>query len=49
MTYPEMIRAYRSGKPSLDVILDDRITGKDVPTEVTDETEPQNQDRNSNQ
>ncbi len=32
MTYPEMIRAYRSGKPSLDVILDDRITGKDVPT-----------------
>ena len=35
MTYPEMTIAYRSGKPSLDVILDDRITGKDVPTEAT--------------
>lgn len=32
MTYPEMIRAYRAGKPSLDVIINDRISGKDVPT-----------------
>lgn len=31
MTYPEMIRAFRAGKPTLDIILDDRITGKDVP------------------
>jgi len=36
MTYPEMIRAFRSGKPSLDVILDDRITGKDAPTPAED-------------
>ena len=36
MTYPEMIRAFQSGKPSLDVIVDDRITGKDTPTPVDD-------------
>ena len=35
MTYPEMIRAFRSGKPTLDIILDDRITGKDVPLQET--------------
>lgn len=33
MTYPEMNQAYQAGKPSLDVILDDRITGKDTPAE----------------
>jgi peroxiredoxin len=37
MTYPEMIRAFQAGKPSLDVVIDDRITGKDAPTLVTPE------------
>lgn len=35
MTYPEMIQAFQSGKPTLDVILDDRINGKDIPERET--------------
>lgn len=35
MTYPEMNKAFEAGKPTLDVILDDRITGKDVPEQPT--------------
>lgn len=37
MTYSEMRQAFNAGKPSLDVILDDRITGKDIPASTEDE------------
>ncbi len=37
MTYPEMKKAFESGKPTLNVILDDRISGKDVP--ISDEAD----------